>query len=258
MRYRSPAAVAREMSDVHASYGVEFFSFVDDTFTTKKDWVQDFCAEVGRLGLPGRVRWICLTRADMVDEALLRLMRKAGCVRVEFGIESGSETGRRFLRKGLTEQAVVDGFRAARRAGLSTMGFAILNIPGETPEDVEATFDLVRRADPDYLQVSFLTPYPGTWLRDEAEREGRVTTDDWSRYSFLNDVVLRNDGLTPAELQAAYLRFVRRFWFRPRTAVKLARLVLNGTTRLRPLARTAWLGVAATIESRRRREGRRG
>lgn len=251
MRYRSPAAVVAELAEVHARWGIDFFSFLDDTFTTRRRWVLEFADALEGAGLARRIRWICLTRADMVDRELLRRMRAVGCRRVEFGIESGSETGRAYLRKGLSEEAVVRAFRDAREVGLSTMGFVILNIPGETEEDIARTFALARRADPDYLQVSFLTPYPGTVLRDEAEAAGWITTDDWSHYSFLNDVVLRHGALGPADLQRIYLHHVRRFYLRPRTVWKLGRLVLDGTTRLRPLARTVFAGLAGAVLGQR-------
>jgi len=250
MRYRDPEQVACEMDEVHRRWGVSFFSFLDDTFTTRHDWVHSFCDHAERLGLPRRLRWICLTRPDMADLPLMRRMKRAGCVRVELSVESGSDTGRAFLRKGMREEAVVAGFAAAREAGLSTMGFAILNIPGETERDVQRTFDLVRRIDPDFLQVSFMTPYPGTELWKLAEEQGLISTRDWSRYSFLNNIVLRNDAMTPEQLQAQYLRFVRRFYLRPGTAIKLARLVATRTTHLRPLLRTAALGLSAALLAR--------
>ncbi len=250
MRYRDAAAVADEMDEVHRLYGVDFFSFLDDTFTTRKKWVRAFCDELQKRDLHRRVRWICLTRPDFVNESLLKHMREAGCARVELGIESGSEHGRKFLRKGVSGEAIVKGFDAARAAGLSTMGFCILNIPGESEEDIESTLALARRCDPDFLQVSFLTPYPGTWLWDEAREKGWVGTEDWSQYSFLNNIVLRHGGVDPDKLQQIYLRFVRRFYLRPRTVWKLSRLVLNRTTRIRPLARTVALGLAAAVLDR--------
>lgn len=246
MRYRSPGTVAAEMVDVRAEHGVDFFSFVDDTFTTRREWVEDFCRALLDAGEAARgIRWVCLTRADMVDEALLRRMRQAGCVRVEFGIESGSEVGRAFLKKGLSEASVIAAFRAARAAGLSTMGFAMLNIPGEGEEEVRRTFDLVRRADPDFLQVSFMTPYPGTPLWEFANERGLITTEDWERYVFLKEVVLRNERMSLPELQVTYDRLVRRFWLRPKAAWNLLRLLLNRTSAFSPLLRTIRLGFAA-------------
>jgi radical SAM superfamily enzyme YgiQ (UPF0313 family) len=256
MRYRSPAGVADEMEDIHRRFGVDFLSFVDDTFTTRPEWVLALCDELVRRGLPGRLRWVCLTRADMVDVLLLRRMKQAGCVRVEMGIESGSAVGRGYLRKGLSEDDVLRGYAAAREAGLSTMGFVILNIPGETAADVERTLDLAIRADPDYLQVSFLTPYPGTALREDALRNDWISTDDWSRYSFLNDVILLNPSLTAEEARALHARVTRAFWIRPRTAFNLARLVLNGTTRPGPLLRTIALGLGAMALGLRDRGGK--
>jgi radical SAM superfamily enzyme YgiQ (UPF0313 family) len=243
VRCRDPRAVVAEMLGAHARFGVEFFSFLDDTFTTRRAWVEAFCDEARRADLPGRARWICLTRADLLDRGLLAGMKAAGCVRVELGVESGSASGRAFLDKGLDEGQILEAFRHAREVGLSTMGFAILNLPGETEADIAATLDLLVRADPDFLQVSLLTPYPGTPLRAVAEQRGWIATDDWSRYSFLNDVVL-DHGIPAATVRARHRAFLRRFYLRPRTAWKLGRLVLSGSSRLRPLARTIALGLA--------------
>jgi len=251
MRFRSPQAVVDEIAETHARWGTEFFSFLDDTFTTRRGWVLEFAERMRAADLHRRVRWICLTRVDLVDADLLGAMRDAGCVRVELGIESGSARGRAFLNKGITPTQVLDAFRMARAAGLSTMGFVILNIPGETREDIEETYQLARAADPDFLQVSLLTPYPGTELHRVAAENGWIRTEDWSRYSFLNHAVLENPLFTPDEVRDLHQRFLRRFYYRPRTAVKLARLLLRGTTRLRPLARTITLGVRSTL-------GRRG
>jgi anaerobic magnesium-protoporphyrin IX monomethyl ester cyclase len=251
MRFRSPQAVVDEIAQTHARYGTDFFSFLDDTFTTRRDWVLDFAERMRAADLHRRVRWICLTRVDLVDADLLAAMRDAGCVRVELGIESGSARGRAFLNKGITPTQVIDAFRLARAAGLSTMGFVILNIPGETREDIEETFQLARSADPDFLQVSLLTPYPGTELHRLASENGWIRTEDWSRYSFLNHAVLENPAFSPEEVRDLHQRFLRRFYYRPRTAMKLLRLLLRGTTRLRPLARTITLGLRSTL-------GRRG
>ncbi len=245
MRYRAAAEVAAEMDEVNRRFGTRFFGFIDDTFTTDHKWVDSFLDEVTSRGLERRVRWTCLTRADVTDAALFRKMREAGCVRVAMGIESGSTPGLDFLRKGLSEDMVLRAFADARSAGLSTMGFVILNIPGETEEDVERTSRLVRRADPDYLQVSFLTPYPGTPLWDIAHEKGWVTTDKWSEYSFLNSVILRHGSLTKEELERQYLRFVRGFYFRPRTAWKLGRMLLNGTAQVGPLVSAVRSGIGS-------------
>ena len=247
MRYRDPEAVAAEMDDAARRWGTRFFSFVDDTFTTSPAWVQRFTDAVVARGLPGRARWICLTRADLVERPLLARMKAAGCVRVEMGIESGSAAGMAFLGKRLDPGAVPRAFRDARAVGLSTMGFVILNVPGETPADVQQTLALAREADPDYLQLSFLTPYPGTPLWDEARRRGWIRTEDWAEYRFLNAAVLAPDGRAEAEVTAQGAAFQRAFYLRPRTALKLGRLLLDGTSEWRPLLRTVLAGLGAAL-----------
>lgn len=250
MRYRDPLAVAAEMEETHRRWGTRFFSFVDDTFTTSSDWVQRFTDALQARNRAGHLAWICLTRADLVTPDLLRAMKAAGCVRVEMGIESGSDEALRFLGKGLGRGHVRDAFRAARAAGLSTMGFVILNVPGEGPDDVARTLELALEVDPDYLQVSFLTPYPGTPLWDEAQRRGWLRSEDWSRFSFLNAAVLKADDRSEADVLAQGARFQRAFYLRPRTAVKLGRLLVNGTSDWRPLVRTAVQGLTQALRWR--------
>jgi len=251
VRYRDPEAVVAEMRAVHETWGTRFFSFVDDTFTTARSWVEEFASLLTADGLHRQVRWICLSRVDLVDSDLLTAMRAAGCVRIELGIESGSEAGRRYMRKGISEEDVLRAFGAARRAGMSTMGYIILNVPGETEADVEATLDLALRADPDFLQVSMLTPYPGTALWDDAQARGWVSTEDWSRYVFLNHQVLDHGSVAPDELMRRLARFHRRFYLRPRTAWKLGRLVIRGTSEPKPLLRTVASGLRGLLPSRR-------
>ena len=195
-----------------------------------------------------KIRWVCLTRADLVDKTMLVSMRHAGCVRVEFGIESGTPAGMQFLKKGIAPEQVLDAFRWSRLAGLSTMGFVMVNIPGETVSSAQSTFKLAMKANPDFLQVSIMTPYPGTALYSQAEEEGWFITKNWSKFSFLRTVVMKSPTMTPDEALSLQQSFLRRFYLRPATILKLSRLVFNGTTQLKPLARTVARGLWESLE----------
>ncbi|MCZ7581865.1 MAG: B12-binding domain-containing radical SAM protein [Deltaproteobacteria bacterium] len=91
MRIRPVDHVVAEMEECLQKYGTRNFNFIDDTFTTDKRWVLDFCEALTRRDLHRRIHWLCLTRVDMVNEKLLRAMKAAGCLRVEMGIESGDD-----------------------------------------------------------------------------------------------------------------------------------------------------------------------
>ncbi|MCP4872077.1 MAG: radical SAM protein [Proteobacteria bacterium] len=223
VRRREPAEVAEEVGVLVRRWGADHINFVDDTFTWDADWVIALCDAFVERGLHRRMSWQCLTRVDRVDGRVLGRMASAGCLRVEFGIECASTDGLTALRKGVRREQVQRAFDRAHRAGIQTMALAMVNVPGESVADVEETWRLVQALDPDQLQVSICTPYPGTGLYDEARAEGRLRTDDFARYRFLREAVLDNGVMTEAEALAAQRLLQRRFWLRPRTVGRLAK-----------------------------------
>jgi len=184
LRKRSPANVLEEIQLCFSDYNVRFFAFLDDTFTFDKGWVHSLCLQIIESGLNRHIRWSCLTRVDNVDLGLLKHMKAAGCLKVEFGIESGSPRILESLKKGITTEQVKNAFYLAKKAGLTTFAFAMLNAPGETLQTIAQTKKLILETDPDFLQVSFATPYPGTGLFEICKRDNLLATQDWSRISF--------------------------------------------------------------------------
>lgn len=257
MRRRSATNIVAEMELCLAQWGVSFFSFIDDTFTTSRAWVHDLCDTIIEAGLGKKVRWSCLTRPDMADTEMLGKMKAAGCVRVEFGIESGSPRMLKFLRKGASLENIRGAFAAARKVGLVTLGFAMVNIPGETREDMEMTLDEILSIDPTFLQLSFCTPYPGTYLHEYCAENGLLETSDWSRYRFLREPVIQNPNMTAAEIQEWHSQILRRFYFRPRKFVQIARHALLSPNAFYSLTRSSLQGATHLVKARLRR-GRPG
>ena len=217
MRIRDAESVADEIELCRRDFGTRNVNFIDDTFTTDKAWVHGLCDTFVRRGLPGRVRWLCLTRVDMVDEDLLRAMKAAGCFKVEFGIESGDDEVLEAVDKKMRARQIVEGFRLARRVGLETLGFVILFPPQETTESLRRTHRFIFEADPDTIQVSFCTPYPGTTLERRMREANIPMDDDWSRYVFLTTPTIDHPRFTRDEMTAWQKKILRSFYFRPRT-----------------------------------------
>ncbi len=215
LRKRSPENVLKEMELCFSAYGVRFFAFLDDTFTFDKSWVHDLCAKIIASGMNRRIRWSCLTRVDNVDLELLKHMKQAGCLKVEFGIESGSPEILALLKKNITVEQIKTAFGMAKQAGLSTFGFAMLNAPRETAETISLTKKLILQVDPDFLQLSFATPYPGTELFTLCKRDNLLKTEEWSEYIFLNHQVIKNRSMTEETLKQKMLNIQRSFYLRP-------------------------------------------
>ena len=237
LRNRDPGLVAREMRACRDQFDTRVFGFVDDTFTTNREWVMALCGHLVRDGMQREARWFCLTRVDRVDPELLAAMKGAGCTKVEMGIESGDQAVLDSLGKGTTTAQVVQAFRWAREAGLETLAFLNLFSPSETRASLSNTRALLFQADPDLLQASFCTPYPGTGLAARCQQEGIPVSSDYSKYVFLTGPVMEHPRFSREEMLAWHRGLLRAFYFRPRTIARV----------LRSAARSgAWRGMART------------
>ena len=256
LRNRAPEKVVQEMSNCLTRHGSRVFGFVDDTFTTNRQWVNELCEEMIRVGLHREVRWFCLTRVDRVDPELLALMKNAGCTKVEMGIESGDQGVLDSLGKGTTTAQVVQAFAWARRAGLETLAFINLFSPEETPASLKNTRALLFEADPDLLQASFCTPYPGTELSRRCKEAGITASADLSQYVFLAGPVMEHPRFTRDQMLVYHQGLLRAFYFRPRTVVRVLRSAAKSGA-WKGFARTALAGTMTLLTGRTGRLARK-
>jgi radical SAM superfamily enzyme YgiQ (UPF0313 family) len=156
-----------------------------------------------------------------IDEDLLRLMRRAGCVRLQFGVEQGTQEGLDRFRKGVTIAEIEACFRVCRKVGMSTVAYFILGTPVErTRQDIHRTIEYSIRLAPDFAFYNLLAPFPGTVLFEEGVAEGVLRREPWEEFlrrpyaSFR--APLWEQHFTRRELQG-FLRYAfRRFYGRPR------------------------------------------
>jgi anaerobic magnesium-protoporphyrin IX monomethyl ester cyclase len=197
-RARSPGSVVDEIEEA-LSLGYDRISFADDVFTLDRERVVAICAEIRRRDL--RFAWECLGRVDSLDEPLAREMKRAGCARVYFGIESGDDEILRLMNKGITAAQARAAVEAAHRAGLEVGAFFILFYPGDTDDSVLETLRFAGSLPLDYLGLSMPYPLPGTVLH---ERVGeRITRETRADGSFVLNQRLTFD----ADFSALKMRF---------------------------------------------------
>jgi anaerobic magnesium-protoporphyrin IX monomethyl ester cyclase len=207
----SPAYAVRLLKDLRDRHGVREVLIEDDTFIIRKDKVREFCELLIRERLD--LSWSCLGRANLVEEDLLRLMRRAGCWHISYGIESGDPDILRQVRKNLDLDQIRRAIAASRAAGLRTKGFFMVGFPGETPATLEATRRLVRALPLDDISVMQLTPFPGSALYAEAAGAGAFDRD-WTKMNALNTVFVPN-GVSREQLDRARGNILRAFYSRP-------------------------------------------
>jgi len=180
VRFRQPKKIVEEMKKVIEQFGVKYINFEDDTFTLNKKQVEDICREIKRQGL--KVKWGCQTRADLVDKKLLKLMREAGCLKISFGVESGSEKIRFILGKKITDRQVQNAFNWANDMGIETNAFFMFGHPGETERDLEKTIQMAKSLSSTYAAFNLTTIYPASPLYQIALREDKIKPGVWEKY----------------------------------------------------------------------------
>jgi len=158
-RGRSPASVADELQHC-VEMGIGEVLFYDDTFNLDRERVMGICEQILSRGLD--VLWDFRGRVDCVDAAMLAAARRAGCRRIYFGVESATQRHLDALRKGFELGQVRRAFELARRAGLSTLAYFMIGLPGETRAEALRTLEFARELRADFAHITVLTPFPGT------------------------------------------------------------------------------------------------
>ena len=170
-RFKPAAQVVAEVEALRDAHGIEGVWFKDSIFNLKPSWTREFCdlmieREVG-------VQWQALTRINLLDDAELALMKRAGLTQIDLGIESGSPKTLKRLDKRITVEQIKEKVALAKRH-VRVFGFFMIGIPGEEEEDVEQTFALARDLDLDRWSWSIYSPLPGSPLYDDLIAEGRI------------------------------------------------------------------------------------
>jgi radical SAM superfamily enzyme YgiQ (UPF0313 family) len=176
VRFHS-AAYFVEQLELLSRKGVRHFFFCDDTFTVNREKVIEVCRLMLERSLD--ITWQAISRVDMINEEILYWMRKAGCIQISFGVESGSEKIRRLLNKTFTTPQIEQAFTWTTRYGILSRAYFIYGCPGESCETIQESIDLMRRIKPLGTVFYILDLFPGTALYDVYRRLFGETDDIW-------------------------------------------------------------------------------
>jgi anaerobic magnesium-protoporphyrin IX monomethyl ester cyclase len=216
-RARTPADVVAEWRYLVEEMGATEIGITDDVWNLKLDRAKEICSMLIDQGLV-HVPWVTIhgMRADATDLELFQLMKKAGCKRVGFGVESGNQLVLDSIKKKQTLEDVRRAFREAKAAGLETMGFFIFGLPADTEETMEDTIRFALELDPDLGNFMIAAPYPGTELWEIAQRDGRLFSMDWRDYAIHDEKARYELPTLPSDLvERKWHEAYRRFYLRP-------------------------------------------
>ena len=216
VRVRSPESIVEELLQLRR-LGVRHVYMQADLFTVCRDQVRDLCrlTAAEELGLD----WSCSTRADAVDEELLQLMAAAGCQRITWALESGSDALLWRVGKRSYVAAADQALRWARAAGISNWASFIIGLPGETEDTIRQTINLARRLSLERATFELAVPRPGTPFWEEALAKHWLRWGmRWQQGDVGGPAIVDYPWLSAERLESALERAYRDWALRPGSA----------------------------------------
>lgn len=224
-RKRDPVKIGDEIEFLVEEYNAQQITFMDLIFPVNKKYGLEICNEIIKRGLNEKIIWATETRVDVVDEELFRKMKQAGCKRVMFGIESGSQKILNKIKKGITLNQVRNTVKTAKRVGLECVGFFMLGLPGENKELAEKTINFANEIPLDFAKFAIFIPFPGCEIFNNLVDKGilnleKIKRQDWIKFSPYNpnpsSVIYCPDKITKKELLKLREKGHRKFYLNPK------------------------------------------
>jgi anaerobic magnesium-protoporphyrin IX monomethyl ester cyclase len=211
-RARASSNVADEIEEV-ISLGYSRIWFADDCFTLDRNRLLGICDEIINRGL--KIGWECLSRVDTLDPETVDKMKRAGCLRMFFGIESGNDFVLSLMKKQITTTQVRKALTLCKNSGIKAGAFFIIGYPGENNKTVLETIKFASSLPLDYLSFTLPYPIPGTPLYERLN--GEMISDEWEEPKNLNLVkhkLLFDSGLSEGKLKFAIIKGMIQFYIR--------------------------------------------
>ena len=211
-RTRSAENIMDEICLLCDAYSPPHISFTDDLFTLDCEKVLTFCRLLKERAVD--ITWDCYARIDTVTGSLMETMRNAGCIKIKFGIESGSQEVLDILRRGYTLQKARKTISTANKIGFKEVRTCfILGIPGETLDTMQRTLEFACELKPDSVEFVIAMPFPGTKMADIMQNKNMILTKDWKLYRH-GYVVIDPLFCTPRQLIEIQKKAYDKFYFR--------------------------------------------
>ena len=217
----SPGKVVQELKHLIDTYGIREYRFYDDDFTLNMSRAHEICDAIIRHDI--KLDWSCTTRVDLVNDELLKKMKRAGCYTISYGVESGDPEVLKSAKKGYTLDDVEKAIRLTKKNGIRILAFFMLGLPGENENTIEKSIQLSLRLEPDFVSWGIINMMPGSKMYDDYAHTLKVGPKNQnidhpmavgSNYN-IYEGALPTDSLIKYSQEAH-----RRFYLRPQYLIK--------------------------------------
>ncbi len=228
-RYRSlnVETTVEQLSLLVHKHRIRWIEFVDEIFTLKRERVLELCDRINTQGLD--FSWGMATRIDALDEGIVKAVKRAGCRKISFGIESGVDRVRFAAHKRIRNRQIVETLSMCRKQGLKTMGDFIFGHPTETLEDMARTIAFAKTCGLNYAYFSRMIPIPNSEIFETAKAQGDLSEDVWCAF-MRGDIpfpVFTPKGIDPEAVHRLYRKAWYAMYFWPPTLWRNRSVLLN-------------------------------
>jgi len=215
--YRTAKNFVDEIERDYNKYNIKNFLFWTETATLNRKLMISICDEIIKRNL--KIKWMTPTRVDRVDQIVLNKMKKSGCWLMSYGIESLNQKVLDLSNKGTTVKQIEKAIIMAHKAGIRIMAHVIIGLPGDNKESFKKTLKFLIEKKVDYCQFYCAVPYWKTKLRETAEKNKWIESNDPRKYE-IDTAVMRNKSLSSGEIEKLREYGFLKFYFRPSFIIK--------------------------------------
>ena len=240
-RAHSAEYVMKVIRNLYYKYSVRHLRLIEDNLLLFRERLKKICNAIIKENL--KISWSCFARADFVNLEILRLMKKAGCWQISYGIETGEQKILDVEKKNITLKQIERAVKLTRKVGIRVVGFNMIGHPLETIKTMKKTIDFNKRIKVDDFKAEFLTPFPGTEVYLTVDKYGTLDKD-WRKMGVYKGPSFIPYGLTEELLIEWHKRGLRQFYLQPR-------IILSYIKQIKSLndIKTLFLGASVVIST---------
>jgi anaerobic magnesium-protoporphyrin IX monomethyl ester cyclase len=180
LRERSEDSVIDEVKEVTGKFKVKEIYFVDPVFTYNQQRIINICNKILAHNID--IHWSCRTRVDLVSKDLLKIMSKAGCYSISYGVESGSQESLDQFNKNIRVNDIENAFRWSRDAKIRTIAYILFNPSLTDNAEITKTMDLIKVINPDFALFSKLLLKPHSDITEQLMSEGKLSYQELIKF----------------------------------------------------------------------------
>jgi len=190
IRYRTVDSMLAEIKLCIEKYNIHDFRFYDDTFVLPPSRLKEFCERLIKEKI--KISWNCFAHVNTVNKESLKLMKKAGCYHIKYGVEFGTQKWLDLTKKNATLDQARIAIRETKKAGIAAKASFIIGMPGESKEEVEATLKFAQELNPSFVTFGIFTPLPGSEIYDDLIKSKNLLHQNWDGYFNKTEKLIKN------------------------------------------------------------------